>query len=185
MKSLSLQQIKDKDMRIYKHLGYFNEVGDIRELSRKSADEILDYWKKGYGAFYSSDGDEDSDLIAEQEKNAIKSGDVKFTTDGKYVIVDISWNGWKEEYADAEDGDDSNVFIDIYELKTDINSFPYREETIEFHSNISKEDIVAAEKVLLDNGIDADEVQVVLQALGYALLDLELYDMENDEHSTI
>ena len=172
-------------MRIYKHLGYFNEVGDIRELSRKSADEILDYWKKGHGAFYECKGDGDSDLVAEQEKNAIECGDIKFTTDGKYAIADYSWDGWRKQYEDAEDGDDSNVFIDIYELKADINSFPYREETIEFHSNISKEDIVAAEKVLLDNGIDTDEVQVVLQALGYALLDLELYDEENDEHSTI
>lgn len=61
----------------------------------------------------------------------------------------------------------------------------YREQTIEFHSNISKEDIINAEQCLIDNGIDEDEVQIVLQAIGYILLDLELYDEENDEYSTI
>ena len=33
----------------------------------------------------------------------------------------------------------------------------------------------AAEKVLIDNGIDEDEAQIVLQAIGYTLLDEELY----------
>lgn len=32
-----------------------------------------------------------------------------------------------------------------------------------------------AEKVLVDNGIEPDEACVVLQALGYVLLDEELY----------
>jgi hypothetical protein len=33
----------------------------------------------------------------------------------------------------------------------------------------------AAENVLIDNGIDADEADNVLQAIGYTLLDMELY----------
>lgn len=61
----------------------------------------------------------------------------------------------------------------------------YRKSPVDFRSNISKEDIVNAEQVLADNGIAKDKVQTVLQAVGYALLDLELYDEENDEHSTI
>lgn len=32
-----------------------------------------------------------------------------------------------------------------------------------------------AEKVLIDNGIDADEAGIVLQAIGYTLLNAELY----------
>lgn len=36
--------------------------------------------------------------------------------------------------------------------------------------------IKAAEKCLIDNGIEPDEVQNVLQALGYILLDEELYE---------
>ena len=41
---------------------------------------------------------------------------------------------------------------------------------------ITDEDIKRAEQVLIDNGIDADEADVVLQAVGYTLLDRELYD---------
>lgn len=40
---------------------------------------------------------------------------------------------------------------------------------------ISKRDIARAEKVLVDNGIEEDEASVVLQAIGYTLLDEELY----------
>lgn len=42
-------------------------------------------------------------------------------------------------------------------------------------NRVEREKVELAEKCLLDNGIDADEVQVVLQAIGYILLDQELY----------
>ena len=38
-----------------------------------------------------------------------------------------------------------------------------------------KEKIQKAEQVLIDNGIDPEEAQTVLQALGYVLMDTELY----------
>lgn len=37
-------------------------------------------------------------------------------------------------------------------------------------SNVKK-----AEQILIDNGIEADEAETVLQAIGYALIDSELY----------
>lgn len=40
---------------------------------------------------------------------------------------------------------------------------------------IPKSKIELAEQILIDNGIDPDEASIVLQALGYALLDVELY----------
>ncbi len=43
---------------------------------------------------------------------------------------------------------------------------------------ISKEAIKKAEQVLIDNGIEADEAYIVLQAIGYVLLDEELYPEE-------
>lgn len=43
------------------------------------------------------------------------------------------------------------------------------------HRNIYDYDREKAEKVLIDNGIDPEEVETVLQAIGYALLDKELY----------
>lgn len=41
---------------------------------------------------------------------------------------------------------------------------------------ITTKQIEAAEKCLIDNGIDIDEAKTVLQALGYILLDTELYE---------
>lgn len=47
--------------------------------------------------------------------------------------------------------------------------------------SISKEAIKKAERCLVDNGIEPDEAQTVLQALGYILMDQELYpDKEVD-----
>ena len=40
---------------------------------------------------------------------------------------------------------------------------------------IDEQRIEAAEQILVDNGLDEDEACVVLQAIGYALLDMELY----------
>ena len=45
-------------------------------------------------------------------------------------------------------------------------------------SELTTAHIIAAEQVLVDNGIEADEAGIVLQAIGYALLDTELYPEE-------
>lgn len=42
-------------------------------------------------------------------------------------------------------------------------------------TDITEQQIVAAEKCLIDNGIDVDEADTVLQAIGYILLDINLY----------
>ena len=42
--------------------------------------------------------------------------------------------------------------------------------------NISIDKIKSAEQILIDNGIDADEASTVLQAIGFALLDKDLYE---------
>lgn len=43
---------------------------------------------------------------------------------------------------------------------------------------VFEQDVRKAEQCLIDNGIDPDEVCTVLQALGYILLDSELYPEE-------
>ena len=40
---------------------------------------------------------------------------------------------------------------------------------------VEEEDLKRTEQVLVDNGIEEDEAKVVLQAIGYALLNIELY----------
>lgn len=47
-------------------------------------------------------------------------------------------------------------------------------ETIDVNYEINKENVNKALKVLIDNGIDKDEAETVLQAIGYALIDTEL-----------
>lgn len=44
-----------------------------------------------------------------------------------------------------------------------------------YNLTITQDQIHQAEKVLMDNGIDEDDAYVVLQALGYVLLDAEFY----------
>jgi len=55
---------------------------------------------------------------------------------------------------------------------------------IKIRTEITKENI-RAEQVLIDNGIDKDEAECVLQAIGYTLLDTELYgnDVANEIHN--
>ena len=103
-----------KQLHIYKHLGYFNEVGDLKVLSQKSAEEIVDYWAKGFGAFYEDKYNEsETDLIAEEEDDAVAKNATRFTADKKYAITDSTWETWRKEYEDKEDGDDSDSYIDI------------------------------------------------------------------------
>ena len=45
----------------------------------------------------------------------------------------------------------------------------------------SEEEIKKSEQVLIDNGIEKDEAKVVLQALGYTLLGIELYPEEKKD----
>ena len=45
-------------------------------------------------------------------------------------------------------------------------------------AQVTNETIKSAEQVLIDNGIDKYEADAVLQAIGYVLLDTELYGNE-------
>lgn len=131
----------------YKHLGFYSQVGDIREFINKSADEILDYWKKGYGAFSESVfHEEDCDIILEEETKNIASGYVKVTKDGKYLVSDGAYQCTLEEFENDNDGDDSEVYVDIYEkylVEEDVprmdvayESCPYCGEEVELDAEL-------------------------------------------------
>lgn len=49
------------------------------------------------------------------------------------------------------------------------------EKPLVVKASITRADIKKAEQILVDNGIEADEADTVLQAIGYALLNTELY----------
>ena len=54
--------------------------------------------------------------------------------------------------------------------------------SIKINKTITKEDIKRTLKILENNGIEKDETGVVLQAIGYTLLDIELEDLIPDEN---
>lgn len=56
---------------------------------------------------------------------------------------------------------------------------------IKVKTSIKESDIRKSEQVLIDNGIEPDEAQTVLQALGYTLIDTELYgnDVATELHN--
>jgi hypothetical protein len=94
------------------------------------------------------------------------------------------------------------VKLDIKQYITNANGYPLKvdweklsacaeDDTLSCEWNIEEVDIImpfmckntveAAEKVLVDNGIEEDEASTVLQAIGYALMDTELYPEDEDD----
>lgn len=58
------------------------------------------------------------------------------------------------------------------------------DESINLHeSAINQDKINKALQVLIDNGIDEDEAEIVLQAIGYTLLDTELFPEDDLDES--
>lgn len=90
------------------------------------------------------------------------------------------------EIIDDVEGGDENELIKISEVGSEytfIEVFAHELELTEEHplkvkAFISKGDIKKAEQVLIDNGVEEDEAETVLQALGYVLLNTELYGNE-------
>lgn len=74
-----------------------------------------------------------------------------------------------------------NIFVTTYELPCGRNTYilEVKENTEKFifisKKYITQKQLRDAEQCLIDNGIDDDETMNILQALGYILLDTELY----------
>ena len=86
------------------------------------------------------------------------------------IVSDIECDDDDEEIVTISlvgGGSEAEVYVRELELCT--------EKPLKIRTNIFKSDIIHAEQILIDNGIEEDEAQTVLQALGYALLDAELY----------
>ena len=56
---------------------------------------------------------------------------------------------------------------------------------IKIKTKITRKMIEAAEKALIDNGIEEDEAPTVLQAIGYILLDTELYLYQKEDDTRL
>ena len=86
------------------------------------------------------------------------------------IVSDVTWECEEDEIVTiAEVGGGSEAEVYIHELElTD-------ERPLKVKAFITKADIKKVEQILIDNGIEADEAETVLQAIGYALLNTELY----------
>lgn len=103
-------------MKTYTHLGYYNEVGDIRELTplikEKKFMEVLDYYMKDNGHFY-----EEEVEYEVKDTSSLQSGSwfVVVRDSRKFVIFyDFNPSHILNDLKDNEDGDDSNAYVDIY-----------------------------------------------------------------------
>ena len=69
---------------------------------------------------------------------------------------------------------DATYAVEPWWVQDTITGIP-RTNGISVHAFVEQTQLNKAMQVLKDNGIDEDECEIVLQALGYALLDTELF----------
>ena len=113
--------------------------------------------------------------------------DISETVDGKARVLavcntrDEAKNFVKHDMEDfINDAAEMNPVADFEKMSVrtedDMYGCEWNIEEVDFEMPpIHKSKIEAAEKVLVDNGIEEDEASTVLQAVGYTLLDAELY----------
>ena len=89
---------------------------------------------------------------------------IRFLEDG------FEWEGFPEEICKDEMFEETLPSVKNY-CKKDVDKM----DIVVYDSEITQEQIKKAEQCLIDNGIDEDDACVVLQALGYILLDTEFY----------
>ena len=83
-----------------------------------------------------------------------------------------------EKWADDRAGEGIEVDFDRMRAHYDYDSncgCEWNIEEIDIEPYDYKKNLAATEQILVDNGIDEDEASTVLQAVGYSLLNTELY----------
>lgn len=83
-----------------------------------------------------------------------------------------------EKWADDRAGEGIEVDFDRMRAHYDYDSSygcEWNIEEVDIEPYDYKKNLSATEQILVDNGIDEDEASTVLQAIGYSLLNTELY----------
>ena len=90
-----------KHINTYRHIGYYNDYSDIKELYADSPDDIVNMMKNGFGSFHECEGERDTDI------DEIETGlDMGLTHDKEYIVK-------------YQRGDDNEGWrIDIYQHHT-------------------------------------------------------------------
>lgn len=107
----------------------------------------------------------------------LKAAQKELKADFKRTIKDIVGDGEidEEDLIEVKELNERSYYISCgndYELFAEIREYDMEPKPID------KRTLKKAEQVLIDNGIEKDEASTVLQALGYVLLDTELYPEE-------
>jgi len=119
--------------------------------------------------------------------------DTSETADGKSRIVKVCRNRdeavkYVNEDMKAYIEDANGMSLEVEKDKMSIHTSDYQygcEWNIEEIEVLipDKEHIIAACRVLVDNGIEPDEADVVLQAICYTLLDMEIYPCQKEKNN--
>lgn len=86
----------------FRHLGYYSELQDIRDLFGRNADYIVKYMLNEFGAFTKQQGNVDTDIS--EFTDEYNPNEYQLTTNGDYLV----------KFERGTNNDD-NWFIDIYE----------------------------------------------------------------------
>ena len=107
---------------VYRHIGYYNEPDDIKDLFLCSADEIVNSMFMGFGNFHQSNGDCESDIEdAESEHDANMFAK---TDNGSHLVRyqrgGSNFDGWfidiyKLMEVEIEDASDEDKDEEVYE----------------------------------------------------------------------
>lgn len=111
--------------KVYRHIGYYNDLEDCELLFDETPDFIVRYMEKGLGHFYQSEGDAETDI--ETPFDEPDSSMFIKTTDGQYLVR-------YEKGADKQvckELADHGWFIDIYKL-TEIDTDEINEKVEEY-----------------------------------------------------
>ena len=97
----------------------------------------------------------------DEAKNYVKEEIDEWADNRAGTEIEVDYENMSAGYVDERDGCEWSI--------DEIDIMPYD----------YKKNLTATEQVLIDNGIEEDEASTVLQAIGYSLLNTELYPEED------
>ena len=96
--------------KVFRHIGYYNDLEDCKMLYDETPDFIVRYMEKGLGHFYTAEGEPETDIEdINEETDAFM---FKQTTDGQY-LVRYEKGDDKQVCTELRDG---GWYLDIYKL---------------------------------------------------------------------
>lgn len=148
---------------------YMNQPGQRRTVTRPMEEWIADWW---YECDFVPCND---DIVYEAElngENILKENcPVLFEDIAQFLLWEKLYESYQNDVIGPQHFKEANTSQDFKK---------WLNQTISLRQfQVDRIDLVKAEQVLVDNGIDPEEAYIVLQAIGYTLLNTELYPDNN------